>query len=75
MKEFYRGKNVFLSGCTGFVGKVILEKLLRSCTGINKIYVMVRPKRNKKPMDRIKDEILSSYCFSVLKRTNPNFIA
>jgi fatty acyl-CoA reductase len=53
VKEYYSGKNVFLSGCTGFVGKVILEKLLRSCPGINKIYVMVRPKRNKKPMDRI----------------------
>ncbi len=65
---------MFLSGCTGFVGKVVLEKLLRSCPDINSIYVMVRPKRNKKPLDRVRDEILSSYCFSVIKKSNPDFI-
>lgn len=29
IKDFYVGKNVFLTGCTGAVGEVILEKLLR----------------------------------------------
>ena len=54
-----------MSGCTGFLGKVVLEKIFRSCPDINKVYLMVRAKRGKKPiMDRIKDEILSSYCFS-----------
>ena len=40
--DFYANKNVFLTGCTGFVGKVVLEKLLRSCPNIGKIFVMVR---------------------------------
>jgi fatty acyl-CoA reductase len=31
---------------------------------------MIRPKRNKKPIDRIKNEILKSHSFSVLKRQN-----
>ena len=34
IKKFYAGKKVLLSGCTGFLGKVILEKLLRSCPEI-----------------------------------------
>lgn len=56
---------MFLSGCTGFLGKVVLEKLFRSCPEINKIYIMVRSKRNKKPIiERIRSEILSSPCFS-----------
>ena len=56
-----------MSGCTGFLGKVVLEKLLRTCSNLDKIYVMVRSKGNKKPiMDRIKYEILDSYCFSRL---------
>lgn len=54
VKEYYAGKNILLTGCTGFVGKVMLEKLLYSCPNVNKIYVMVRPKRNVLPMDRIK---------------------
>jgi fatty acyl-CoA reductase len=66
VKEYYAGKNVFLSGCTGFLGKVVLEKLFRSCSNINKIYIMVRPKRNIPIMDRIKNEILNTYCFSVV---------
>ena len=75
IKGFYSGKNVCLTGCTGFVGKVILEKLFRSCPDINKIYVIVRPKRNNTPWDRIRQEILSSYCFSVNVKKNPNFLA
>ena len=74
VKEYYAGKNVMLTGCTGFLGKVILEKLLRSCPDINKFYIMIRPKRNKKPIDRVKNEILNSYNFSVLKRNDPYFM-
>lgn len=65
---------MLLSGCTGFLGKVILEKLMRSCPEINKFYIMTRPKRNKKPIDRVKEEVLTSHNFSVLKRANPKFI-
>ena len=68
IKEYYAGKNVMLSGCTGFLGKVVLEKLFRSCPLVNKIYVMVRPKRNVPIMERVKKEILSAYCFSIISK-------
>ena len=74
VKEYYAGKNIMLTGCTGFLGKVVLEKLLRSCPDLNKVYVMVRPKRNIPIMDRIKFEILGTYCFSVIERETPNFL-
>ena len=51
--EFYSGKNVFISGCTGFLAKVILEKLFRTCPDVGKIYIMVRPKRKMTPISRI----------------------
>jgi len=75
VKGFYAGKVVLLSGVTGFVGKVLLEKLMRSCPDIKKFYIMVRPKRNKRPMDRIKNEILSSPMFRLCKKANPDFIS
>ena len=31
VKSFYRGQNILVTGATGFVGKVLLEKILRSC--------------------------------------------
>jgi len=48
------------------LGKVVLEKLLRSCTGIKRIYVMVRPKKNVDPMSRVEKEILNAECFKRL---------
>ena len=63
VREFYRGKKVFITGCTGFLGKVVLEKMLRDVSDVGMIYIMVRPKRRIDPMDRIKNEILSSPCF------------
>ena len=64
-----------MSGCTGFLGKIILEKLFRSCPDIGTIFVMVRPKKNVKPWDRIKKEILASECFKIVKKMIPNFLA
>lgn len=45
IKEFYEGKTIFLTGTTGFVGKVVLEKILRSLPMIKKLFIMVRDKK------------------------------
>jgi len=54
VKDYYKGKSIFITGCTGFVAKVLLEKLMRSCPEISKFYLLVRTKKNIKPMERIK---------------------
>lgn len=46
VSEFYCGKNILVTGATGFCGKVLVEKLLRSCGSAGKIYILVRPKKN-----------------------------
>nr|KAG5699145.1 hypothetical protein BaRGS_014444 [Batillaria attramentaria] len=54
ISAFFRGKNIFITGVTGFMGKVLLEKLLRSCPDVGTVYVLVRPKKGVQPQDRIK---------------------
>ena len=64
--KFYEGKKVLLTGCTGFIGKVMLEKFLRSVPKIGTIYLLVREKRNKSKNARVQ-EILQSQCFDRVK--------
>jgi FlaA1/EpsC-like NDP-sugar epimerase len=46
--EFYGGKNILITGATGFMGKVLVEKLLRDCLQVKCIYILVRMKRGGK---------------------------
>lgn len=52
--EVFKNKTVFISGATGFLGKVLIEKLLR-VTEVKTLYLLVRQKRNTSPKDRMTD--------------------
>lgn len=36
------------------MGKVLIEKLLRSCPHVNKLFILIRPKKNQNSQERIK---------------------
>lgn len=57
--EFFRGRSIFITGATGFMGKVLLEKLLRSCPELGTIYLLMRAKRGQQPEQRLNDLIQS----------------
>lgn len=60
--EFYKGKSLFLTGGTGFVGKVIVEKLLRSCPDVKNVYLLIRPKKSmsiEERLDKLKNDKVS----------------
>ncbi|KAH8402687.1 hypothetical protein KR215_007118 [Drosophila sulfurigaster] len=52
IKDFYKDKTLFLTGGSGFLGRVVIEKVLRA-TEASRIYVLIRSKRGKSPQDRI----------------------
>ena len=66
--DFYKDKTILITGCTGFVGKVVLEKFIRCIPDFKRIYVLVRPKRGTKPSERIWKDIYSSQCFDVVRK-------
>ena len=71
--EFYNGKSVFITGSTGFLGKVIVEKLLRSCEGIENVYLLVRPKKGKQASDRL-GAFIKSPAFDLIKEKDPKIL-
>lgn len=65
IQQFYYKKSIFLTGATGFMGKVLLDKVLRTCD-IDTFFVMVRNKKGKGMQSRI-EEIFDdpvSICFA-----------
>jgi len=57
--EMLAGRAVFITGATGFLGGVLLERLLRCCPEMTKAFVLVRERRGKDPKTRV-DKLLSS---------------
>ncbi|CAG9834005.1 unnamed protein product, partial [Diabrotica balteata] len=73
IQEFYKNTNIFVTGGTGFLGKLLLEKLLRSCNELNSIYVLVRNKKGKNVTTRV-DEIFEDVLFDKIKVACPKFM-
>ena len=70
IKEFYNDNTIFITGTTGFVGKVVLEKILRSLGNFKKIFVMVRQKKGMTDLQRL-EEIFQSEIFETYFRLRP----
>lgn len=68
VKETLQGKHVLITGCTGFLGKVVLEKLIRSTPDLASITLLVRAGgRFQSAEERAKNDVFASSVFSHLK--------
>ncbi|CAG0922801.1 unnamed protein product [Notodromas monacha] len=68
--DFYAGKSVFITGATGLIGKVLLERLLQTCPEICKIYVLVRNKHGVNERRRV-EKLVKCQAFDHIRRTSP----
>ncbi|MDQ3522771.1 MAG: SDR family oxidoreductase [Gemmatimonadota bacterium] len=58
-----------MTGSTGFVGKVVLEELLRRRDelGVERVYLLIRSRTNKTALERFDQDVVPSPCFSRLE--------
>lgn len=56
--DWFAGKSILVSGATGFMGKVLVEKLLRDCPLLERMYLLVRRKKGVEPEQR-RDEYIN----------------
>lgn len=55
--NWYQNQIIFVTGSTGFMGKVLVEKLLRDCPNIKTCFLLMRTKRGIEPDQRREDYI------------------
>ena len=73
IRHYLHGKTILLTGGTGFLGKVIVERLLRCTPDIGCIYLLIRTQRDQEGLlvsaaTRFETEILTSAAFDALAR-------
>ncbi|KNA23360.1 hypothetical protein SOVF_025600 [Spinacia oleracea] len=65
--EFLCNKTILVTGTTGFLGKVLLEKILRIQPNVKKLYLLIRIKDTKSSLERLHDQIIGKELFRVLR--------
>lgn len=59
ISQLFKDRTLLITGGSGFIGKTLIEKLIRSCPELKTIYLLVRTKKGKNPTDRL-DDIFSN---------------
>ncbi|XP_034994380.2 fatty acyl-CoA reductase 2 isoform X2 [Zootoca vivipara] len=70
--SYYNGKSVLVTGATGFMGKVLVEKLLHCSPDVKSIYILVRPKSGQSTQERVQD-MVKCKVFDRVRKVWPNF--
>lgn len=69
---FLNGKTVLLTGATGFLGQPVVEKILWAAPDVERIHVLIRPKRQfggdvQSPRERLEKKLFTSSVFDRLR--------
>ncbi|XP_014479565.1 PREDICTED: fatty acyl-CoA reductase 1-like [Dinoponera quadriceps] len=73
VSQYYKGRNVLITGASGFFGILLIERLLRCCPGIGKIYITMKSKKGKSVEDRFKEHF-DDVIYDRLKKEQPDYI-
>jgi fatty acyl-CoA reductase len=60
-------QQVFITGASGFLGKAIVEKILREVPGIGRIYLLIRGSQQQSAQERAMEGVFGSSLFDVLR--------
>ncbi|MDF1693456.1 MAG: fatty acyl-CoA reductase [Zhongshania sp.] len=72
--QLLKGKHILITGTTGFVGKVMLEKIMRTVPDIGGVYLVIRgSKKHANAGSRFANEIATSSVFENLKLNSADY--
>ncbi|XP_075988907.1 putative fatty acyl-CoA reductase CG5065 [Anticarsia gemmatalis] len=68
--QYFAGREVFITGATGFMGKVLVERLLWTCPEVGRLHLLLRRKKDVAPEKRLK-KLKQSQVFDVIRQQCP----
>src|SRR5262245_11945325 len=72
IQSYSARKTVLLTGATGFLGKALVEKFVRTLPDLHRLYLLIRPKqrgtRTMTAAERFRGDLLKASVFDRLKR-------
>ncbi|GAB0087093.1 hypothetical protein DMENIID0001_013660 [Sergentomyia squamirostris] len=73
ISEFFRDREIFITGGTGFLGKALIEKILYSCPDVKKIYLLLRSKRGVPVSNRLA-QLKTCEIFNRIRQKDENLL-
>lgn len=70
--DFLREKNLLITGATGFLAKVLIEKILRMQPDVGKIFLIIRANESNSALNRLMNEVLNTDLFNSLREIHGN---
>ena len=66
----FSGKNIFITGGTGYLGRALIHKLLSHCPDIGDLYLLMRQKKGVSQEKRL-EEMKSHFLFRDIENKIP----
>lgn len=57
--EFYANRSILITGATGFLGKVLVEKFLRSVPDVKSLFLLIRSHKGQDAAKRMENFLVS----------------
>ncbi|KAG2580683.1 fatty acyl-CoA reductase 1-like [Panicum virgatum] len=64
---YFKGKSILVTGATGFLGKILVEKIMRVQPDVHKIYLLVRAIDEPSAKQRVQQEVIDAELFDLLR--------
>ncbi|KAL3725480.1 hypothetical protein ACJRO7_030499 [Eucalyptus globulus] len=65
--QFLENKTILVTGATGFLAKIFVEKILRIQPNLKKIYVLIRAMDKQAAIQRLHEELIEKKLFDILR--------
>ncbi|PSS21111.1 Fatty acyl-CoA reductase [Actinidia chinensis var. chinensis] len=67
--KFLKGKSFLITSATGFLAKVLIEKISRTVPNVGKIFLLIKAESEEAAVQRLKNEIIDTELFKCLRQT------